>query len=195
VAEARAEWKEQQETLDPAKLVFLDETWTTTNMARRFGRGPKGERVIGAVPQGHWQTSTFVAGLRQDGLIAPLVLDGAMDGEAFLAYVQQFLAPALRPGDIVVIDNLSSHKVAGVREAIEVAGASLLYLPPYSPDLNPIEQVFAKLKAVLRSRLPKHGSIMDHDWFRAHAVYRTGMRRVHRKLRVRTPRTVSLILL
>jgi transposase len=151
VAKARADWQGQQGTFDPARLVFLDETWTTTNMARRFGRSPKGQRVIGAVPQGHWQTSTFVAGLRQDGLIAPLVLDGAMDGEAFLAYVQQFLAPALRPGDIVVIDNLSSHKVAGVREAIEAVGASLLYLPPYSPDLNPIEQVFAKLKALLRS--------------------------------------------
>jgi len=151
VAQARAEWQARQGTLDAARLVFLDETWTTTNMARRFGRGPKGQRVIGAVPQGHWQTSTFVAGLRQDGLIAPLVLDGAMDGEAFLAYVQQFLAPALRPRDIVVIDNLSSHKVAGVREAIEAVGASLLYLPPYSPDLNPIEQVFAKLKTLLRS--------------------------------------------
>jgi transposase len=151
VAKARADWQAQQGTLDPGRLVFLDETWTTTNMARRFGRSPKGQRVIGTVPQGHWQTSTFVAGLRQDGLIAPLVLDGAMDGETFLAYVQQFLAPALRPGDIVVIDNLSSHKVAGVREAIEAVGASLLYLPPYSPDLNPIEQVFAKLKALLRS--------------------------------------------
>ena len=151
MVQARADWKEQQGTLDPARLVFLDETWTTTNMARRFGRSPKGERVIGAVPQGHWHTSTFAAGLRQDGLTAPLVLDGAMDGEAFLAYVQQFLAPALRPGDTVIIDNLSSHKVAGVREAIEAVGASLLYLPPYSPDLNPIEQVFAKLKALLRS--------------------------------------------
>ena len=151
MAQARADWQQQQGALDPARLVFLDETGTTTNMTRRFGRAPKGERVIGAVPHGHWQTSTFVAGLRQDGLIAPLVLQGAMDGEVFLAYVQQFLAPALRPGDIVVIDNLPSHKVAGVREAIEAAGASLLYLPPYSPDLNPIEKVFAKLKALLRS--------------------------------------------
>jgi transposase len=151
VAKARADWTEQQSKLDPAQLVFLDETGTTTNMARRFGRGPRGDRVVGAVPHGHWQISTFVAGLRQDGLIAPLVLQGAMDGEAFLAYVQQFLAPALRPGDVVIMDNLASHKVAGVREAIEQAGARLLYLPPYSPDLNPIEQVFAKLKALLRS--------------------------------------------
>ena len=167
MAQARADWKAQQGTLDAARLVFLDETWTTTNMARRFGRSPNGERVIGAVPQGHWQTSTFVAGLRQNGLIAPLVLDGAMDGEAFLAYVQQFLAPALRPGDIVVIDNLSSHKVAGVREAIEAAGASLLYLPPYSPDLNPIEQVFAKLKALLRSAACR---TLDALWTRIGSV-------------------------
>lgn len=151
MAKARADWAEQQPELDPAKLVFLDETWTTTNMARRFGRSPRGDRVVGAVPHGHWRTSTFVAGLRQDGLIAPLVLDGAINGETFLAYVQQFLAPALRPGDVVIMDNLASHKIAGVREAIEQAGARLLYLPPYSPDLNPIEQVFAKLKALLRS--------------------------------------------
>jgi transposase len=131
--------------------VFLDETWTATNMARRFGRSPRGDRVVGAVPHGHWHTSTFVAGLRHDGLIAPLVLDGAMDGESFLAYVQQFLAPTLRPGETVMMDNLPAHKVAGVREAIEDAGAGLVYLPSYSPDLNPIEQVFAKLKALLRS--------------------------------------------
>jgi len=151
VAKARAVWAEERVQLDPAKLVFLDETGTTTNMARRFGRGPRGDRVVGTVPHGHWQISTFVAGLRQDGLLAPLVLHGAMDGEAFLAYVHQFLVPALRPGDVVIMDNLASHKVAGVREAIAQAGARLLYLPPYSPDLNPIEQVFAKLKALLRS--------------------------------------------
>lgn len=120
-------------------------------MVRRFGRSPRGERVTGAAPYGHWKTSTFVAGLRHDELTAPLVLDGAMNGEAFLAYVQQCLAPTLRPGDVVIMDNLASHKVAGVREAIEQAGAQLLYLPPYSPDLNPIEQVFAKLKAMLRT--------------------------------------------
>jgi transposase len=151
VAKARADWVKQQAELDPERLVFLDETWTTTNMARRFGRSPKGERLVGAVPYGHWKTSTFVAGLRHDRLVAPLVLDGAMDGQAFLAYVQQFLVPTLRPGDVVIVDNLPSHKVAGVREAIEQAGARLLYLPPYSPDLNPIEQVFAKLKSLLRT--------------------------------------------
>jgi transposase len=151
VAQARADWAKQQAEFDPERLVFLDETWTTTNMARRFGRNPKGERLVGAVPYGHWKTSTFVAGLRHDRLVAPLVLNGAMDGQAFLAYVQQFLVPTLRPGDVVIADNLASHKVAGVREAIEQAGARLLYLPPYSPDLNPIEQVFAKLKSLLRT--------------------------------------------
>lgn len=119
-------------------------------MARPYGRSPRGERVVAAVPHGHWKTSTFLAGLRHDRLVAPCVIDGAVNGEIFKAYVEQFLVPALTPGDIVIMDNLSSHKVAGVREAIVAAGAYLLYLPPYSPDLNPIEQVFAKLKARLR---------------------------------------------
>jgi len=136
--------------LVPDRLVFLDETWATTNMTRRYGRAPRGERLIAAVPYGHWKTSTFVAGLRVSGLTAPLVVDGAMNGEAFRVYVEQVLAPTLKPGDIVVMDNLSSHKVAGIRELIEARGASIGYLPPYSPDLNPIEQAFAKLKALLR---------------------------------------------
>jgi transposase len=131
-------------------LVFIDETWTTTNMTRLRGRSPRGKRLIAAVPHGHWKTSTFVAALRTSGLTAPLVVDGAMNGEVFRAYVEQILAPTLSPGDIVILDNLRSHKVAGVREAIERRGASLVYLPPYSPDLNPIEQAFAKLKALLR---------------------------------------------
>ena len=130
--------------------MFLDETWATTSMARLYGRGPRGERVVGAVPAGHWKVATFVAGLRADGLVAPMVIEGAMNGAAFLAYVEQALAPTLSRGDVVVLDNLGSHKVAGVREAVEARGASLLYLPPYSPDLNPIEQAFAKLKALLR---------------------------------------------
>jgi transposase len=137
--------------MDPARLVFLDETWATTNMARRYGRGPRGQRVLDAVPHGRWRTTTVVAALRAGGVTAPLVLEGATNGRSFLAYVRQFLAPTPRPGDVVVMDNLSSHKVAGVREAVEAAGATLLYLPPYSPDLNPIEQVFAKLKALLRA--------------------------------------------
>jgi transposase len=136
--------------MNPAQLVFIDETWATTNMTRQRGRCPRGKRLVAAVPHGHWKTSTFVAALRTAGLTAPLVLDGAMNGEAFRAYVEQFLAPTLAPGDVVIMDNLSSHKVAGVREAIEACGASLLYLPPYSPDLNPIEQSFSKLKALIR---------------------------------------------
>jgi transposase len=119
-------------------------------MTRRYGRARRGERVLAAVPHGHRKTTTFIAGLRQDGMIAPFVLDGAMNGESFLAYVPQFLGPCLRRGDVVVMDNLSSHKVYGVRQSIEAAGARLLYLPPYSPDFNPIEQAFAKLKALLR---------------------------------------------
>ena len=119
-------------------------------MARSRGRAPRGRRCVAAVPHGHWKTKTFVGALRQDQLIAPRVTDGPMDGTVFLAYARQFLAPALRPGDVVVLDNLGSHKVAGVREAITGAGATLLYLPPYSPDLNPIEKLFSKLKALLR---------------------------------------------
>jgi transposase len=119
-------------------------------MARLRGRAPRGQRLIGKVPHGHWKTTTFVAGLRSTALTAPCVIDGPMNGNAFLAYVEQILAPSLSPGDIVVMDNLSAHKVPGIRDAIEGAGAKLLYLPPYSPDFNPIEQLFAKLKALLR---------------------------------------------
>jgi transposase len=119
-------------------------------MTRRHGRVLRGERLVAAVPHGHWQTTTFIGALRSGGLTAPAVIDGAVNGDIFLAYIRQMLVPSLRPGDIVVMDNLSSHKVAGVRQAIEAAGAELRYLPPYSPDLNPIEQVFAKLKALLR---------------------------------------------
>ena len=136
--------------LEPARLVFLDETWAATNMAPRYGRAPRGQRALDAIPHGHWKTTTFVGAMRASGFVAPLVVDGAINGATFRAYVEQFLAPALRPGDVVVMDNLSSHKVAGVRAAIESAGATLLYLPPYSPDLNPIEIAFAKLKAKLR---------------------------------------------
>jgi transposase len=136
--------------MDGTAFVFLDETSATTNMVRRYGWGVRGHRLVDAAPHGHWRTTTFVAGLRHDGIIAPCVLDRPMNGPAFRAYVEQFLAPALSPGDVVVMDNLAAHKVEGVGEAIAAAGASILYLPPYSPDLNPIEQVFAKLKALLR---------------------------------------------
>jgi transposase len=135
--------------------VFLDETWTKTNMARLYGRALRGQRVIGRVPHGHWQTTTFLAGLRHDRVVAPLLLQGAIDGASFLAWVEQFLAPALAPGDIVLADNLGSHKVAGVREAIATRGASMVSLPSYSPDLNPIEQLFAKVKSVIRALTPR----------------------------------------
>ena len=137
--------------MDPAAFVFLGETSAATNMVRRHGWGPKGERLVDAAPHGHWETTTFVAGLRSTGIIAPPVLDGPITGDVFLAYVRQFLAPALSPGDVVVMDNLPAHKVVGVQHAIAAAGASLLYLPPYSPDLNPIEQMFAKLKALRKA--------------------------------------------
>jgi len=146
----RQAWPTLVGWLDPAKLVFVDETWASTNMTRRNGRSAKGERLVCPVPHGHWKTTTFVAALRSDGLSAPTVVDGAMTGDIFVAYVQQQLVPTLRPGDVVVMDNLSSHKRAAVRTAIEAAGCRLEYLPPYSPDLNPIEQAFAKLKALLR---------------------------------------------
>ena len=128
----------------------MDETWAATNMARRYGRAPRGQRVAGVVPHGHWKTTTFVAALAVAGLTAPLVIDGAMTGDLFVAYVEQVLVPSLAAGDVVVMDNLSSHKRARVRELIEGAGCTLLFLPPYSPDLNPIELAFAKLKALLR---------------------------------------------
>jgi transposase len=130
--------------------VFVDETGASTKMTRLYGRCPRGERLVSPVPWGHWKTTTFVGALRQDGLVAPCAFDGPINGEKFRAWVEQFLVPELKPGDIVVMDNLSSHKVAGVRTAIENAKANLLYLPAYSPDLNPIEQGFAKLKALLR---------------------------------------------
>jgi len=150
VKQKRDDWQAAQPTLDPARLVFVDETWASTAMTRRYGRAPAGERLVCPVPHGHWKTTTFVAGLRLGGLTAPLVIDGAVNGDLFVAYVEQVLVPTLVPGDVVVMDNLSSHKRARVRQAIEGAGCALLFLPPYSPDLNPIEQAFAKLKALLR---------------------------------------------
>jgi transposase len=130
--------------------VFVDETWASTAMARTHGRCPRGERLVMPVPHGRWKTTTFVAALRADGLAAPMAADGPMTGELFAAYARQVLAPALRPGDVVVLDNLARHKAAGARAAVEAAGCTLLFLPPYSPDLNPIERAFAKLKALLR---------------------------------------------
>jgi transposase len=151
VAEKRRAWAQRVPGLDPHKLVFIDETGANTKMTRRYGRAPRGQRVIGRVPHGHWKTTTFVAALRADGLVAPMVIDGAMTGDLFVAYVRQVLVPELRAGDVVVMDNLASHKRVAAVRAIEAAGASVAYLPPYSPDLNPIELAFAKIKARLRA--------------------------------------------
>ena len=151
ILKRRREWFDDQLDLDPERLVFIDETWASTNMARLRGRARKGERLRAGVPYGHWKTTTFVAGLRLSGMVAPMVLDGPINRIAFQAYVEQVLVPELRPGDIVVMDNLSSHKGSAVRQAIEAVGAKLLYLPPYSPDFNPIENAFAKLKTLLRA--------------------------------------------
>lgn len=171
------------------RLVFIDETGASTKMTRQRGRAPRGERLVAKIPHGHWQTTTFVAGLRSDGISAPLVVDGPMNGELFRAYVEQQLVPTLQSGDVVVMDNLAAHKVKGVREAIERIGARLIYLPPYSPDFNPIEQAFAKLKWLLRSAAQRtvdglHQAIADalerfspiecRNYFR-NSGYATGM--------------------
>jgi transposase len=150
VALRRQQWQASQSDIAPDKVVFLDETWAKTNMTRRYGRSEIGTRVVEHVPCGRWQTTTFLGALRNTGFVAPLTVEGAINGALFRAWVEQHLVPTLRPGDIVVMDNLSSHKVAGVREAIEAAHAELRYLPPYSPDLNPIELAFSKFKKMLR---------------------------------------------
>lgn len=150
VAQRRIHWLVEMLGQNRWRLVFLDETWASTNMARTHGRSPRGQRLIAKVPHGHWKTTTFVAALRCDGLTAPTVVDGPMTGAIFRAYVEQQLVPTRRPGDLVVMDNLAAHKVAGVREAVAAAGATVVYLPPYSPDFNPIELAFSKLKRLIR---------------------------------------------
>ena len=150
MARRRERWKRHQAKLDPARLVFIDETWAKTNMTRTHGWCRRGAALHAKVPHGHWQTMTFLAALRHDTITAPCVFDGPINGESFLAYVEQVLVPTLRAGDVVVMDNLGSHKGKAVRAAIRRTGAKLFFLPPYSPDLNPIEQVFAKLKVLLR---------------------------------------------
>jgi len=147
---AREAWQRDQKEWDARKLIFLDETGLNTKMGRLYGRSPVGERCFASLPHGHWSTASFIAALRHDRISAPMLLDGPMNGEAFLAYIEQVLCPELTSGDMVICDNLSVHKVKGVREAIERCGATLRYLPPYSPDLNPIEMAFSKLKAGLR---------------------------------------------
>ena len=150
VRQARQAWFDAQLDLDPDKRIFIDETGASTKMARLRGRSRRGQRCRAGIPHGHWKTTTLTAALRRTGMVAPLVLDGAMDGACFLAYVEQMLVPVLTLGDIVVMDNLPAHKPAGVRKLIEAAGATLRFLPPYSPNFNPIENAFAKLKALLR---------------------------------------------
>ena len=170
VARRRAQWKRYQGRLDPARLVFIDETWAKTNMTLLRGWAPRGHKLLAKVPQGHWRTLTFLAALRSDRIEAPCVIDGPINGESFLACVEQALVPALKPGDIVIIDNLGSHKGKAVRRAIRTVGAKLFFLPPYSPDLNPIEQVFAKLKTLLRRAAER---TVEATWKRIGELLRT----------------------
>jgi transposase len=155
VAEKRARWPEQLTGVDPARLVFVDESGANTQMTRWRGRAPRDQRLVAPIPHGHHQTSTLVSAVRLNGPCAPWLFDGAMDGEMFLAWVRQGLVPTLQKDDWVILDNLATHKVQGVREAIEAAGARLLYLPPYSPDFNPIENMWSKIKQILRSLAPR----------------------------------------
>lgn len=151
MAEKRARWILERAGLDPRRLIFIDETWATTNMTRLRGRAPRGERLVAKAPHGHWNTTTLIAALDITGVRCSTVVDGPINADVFVAFVEQVLCPELRPGDIVVLDNLSSHKVAKVRQLIQARGAYVLYLPPYSPDFNPIEPVFSKIKQALRS--------------------------------------------
>jgi len=185
VAERRAHWHEQLAAEPAARLVFVDESGANTKLTRLGGRAPVGERLVAQVPQGHYQTSTLIAAVRLNGACAPWLFEGAMDGELFLAWVRQGLGPTLQPNDLVIMDNLATHKVAGVREAIAAVGARLLYLPPYSPDFNPIENMWSKIKQILRSLAPRTGeellqaaahafaaiSVTDCQGFFLHAQY------------------------
>jgi transposase len=156
VAAKRAGWHESLAGESPAQLVFVDESGANTRMTRWRGRAPAGQRLVAQIPHGHYQTSTLIAGVGLRGACAPWLFDGAMDGEMYLAWVRQGLAAVLQVGDLMIMDNLATHKVAGVREAIEAVGARLLYLPPYSPDFNPIENLWSKLKQALRSLSPRN---------------------------------------
>jgi len=155
IARRRAQWTKRQSRIDPKRLVFIDETWTKTNMEPLRGWAPRGERLVAKVPHRHWKTMTFVASLRYDRIEAPWLIDGPINGKGFRTYVEKALVPTLKPGDLVIMDNLGSHKGKAVRQAIRSAGAKLFFLPKYSPDLNPIEQVFAKLKAHVRKAAPR----------------------------------------
>jgi transposase len=164
IARKRARWKAHQHKIDPARLVFIDETWIKTNMAPLRGWGERGQRLEQAVPHGHWKTLTFIAALRHDRIDAPWVIDGPINGDIFTVYVREILAPTLKPGDIIILDNLGSHKGKAARKANRDAGAHLLFLPAYSPDLNPIEQFFAKLKHLLRDASPR---TVEETWRKA----------------------------
>jgi transposase len=164
VARKRARWKIHQSRIDPRRLVFIDETWIKTNMAPLRGWGPRGKRLKAYAPFGHWKTQTFIAALRHDRIDAPWVIDGPINGQIFQLYVEKVLAPTLSPGDVVVLDNLGSHKGKAARAAIRARDAHLIFLPPYSPDLNPIEQVFAKLKHLMRKAQPRS---VEEAWRRA----------------------------
>lgn len=180
----RERWQRHQGRIDPKRLVFLDETWIKTNMAPLRGWARKGERLPGTAPFGHWNTSTFIAALRHNRIDAPWVFDGPINGDIFRTYIERVLTPTLKPGDIVVLDNLGSHKGLAVRCAIRAVGAHLLFLPPYSPDLNPIEQAFAKLKHWMRKAGPRSreslwraaGSVLDRFTPRECANYLTNAR-------------------
>jgi transposase len=167
IARKRTRWKAHQAKVDPRRLVFIDETWIKTNMAPLRGWGPRGQRLDARVPHGHWKTLTFLAALRHDRVDAPCVIDGPINGELFAAYVEQFLVPTLACGDIVILDNLGSHEGHRTRSAIRNAGAHLLFLPPYSPDLNPIEQLFAKLKHLTRAAQPR---TVEETWRKVGAL-------------------------
>lgn len=158
---AREAWFDKQMELEPERLIFLDECGTNTKMARLYGRARRGERCRAAIPHGHWKTTTLVAGLSTDGIIAPMVMDGAMDGEMFSAYVETLLAPCLMPGDIVIMDNLPAHKSCGAKQAIEARGATLIFLPAYSPDFNPIEKAIAQIKAFLKKTAARTKADLD----------------------------------
>jgi transposase len=158
VRRRREQWRKYQGRIDSRRLVFIDKTWTKTNMARTHGWAPRGQRLVGKVPHGHWKTSTFLAALRHDRIEAPCLFEGPINGERFLANVEQSLVPTLKPGDVVIMDNPGSHKSWAVRQALRRVGARLLFLPKYSPDLNPIEQVFAKLKTLLRKAMARTGN-------------------------------------
>lgn len=161
MSQARQQWRHDCEAIAPERLVFLDESWAKTNLSRIYGWGPTDQRVMDDQPHGHWHTTTLLSAIRTSGVLAPFVMEGALDGLAFRTWLERLLVPQLHPGDIVVMDNLAAHKVSGVVEMIEAAGAEAWYLPPYSPDLNPIEKVWSRIKKLLRQAKARS---FDHLW-------------------------------